>query len=58
MRTGVSWLGLVPVLDGDVRLAKYLFDQTHADVTDMGIRNTNLLASFDHELVLRTRKGA
>jgi hypothetical protein len=33
---------------------KNLFEQTFADAAFMGIGDTNLLASFDHELVLST----
>ena len=47
-----DWLCFVPIFRGDARLAKYLSDQTHGNVADMGVGNTNLLASFDHELVL------
>jgi hypothetical protein len=45
-------LGFVPVLRRNARLAKYLSSQAYTDVADMGIRDTNLLGSLDHELML------
>jgi hypothetical protein len=45
-------LGFVPVLRRNARLAKYLSDQAYTDVADMGVRDSDLLGSLDHELML------
>jgi len=46
-----------PSLDWRCLPAENLFHQTNANVAHMGIGNTNLLASFDHELVFRPENG-
>ena len=47
MRTSRS-LGLQPVLPGDTCLPQESLEQVHADVTDMWIRDCELMFALDH----------
>jgi hypothetical protein len=48
---GKQCLSVVPILRRDAGLPEYFLHQTGTDVTRVGIRNTDFLAPFDHELM-------